>query len=281
MNISVLGMGKMGRALAGRLAGEGHDITIWNRSAGRGPELVAQGAREAGDIAHAVRGAEVVVTSLSNDDAVRSVALGDGGIRSAIFEDALYVDASTVAPALTEELGKAFQRYLAMPILGAPVAVSSGEAVYLIGGSEEAASVIQGWFPGLSEKHFRYTEPTKAAAAKLAINTLLLDGLVALCEAVAVGRAGGLSDVQLRELLDSSPMVAPGWKNRLEGVLSGHQEPWWSAVLGAKDARLAMDLASAAGIELPETGAALRQYERLGESAEGVDIAGVAHLYQR
>ncbi|HET9061526.1 MAG TPA: NAD-binding protein [Acidimicrobiales bacterium] len=127
----------------------------------------------------------------------------------------------------------------------------------------------------------RYSEPAGAAAAKLAVNTLLLDGMVALCEAVAVGRAGRLTDGQLRELLGSSPMVAPGWKNRLEGVLSGDQEPWWSAVLGAKDARLAMELAAVAGVELPETGAARRQYERLGERDEGADIAAVTNLYRR
>lgn len=281
MEVSVLGMGRMGRALAGRLMDKGVQVGIWNRSSGTAPELVARGAHEAASIAEAVRKADVVVTSLADDAAVRSVALGDEGIHSAIAPGTVYVDASTVAPALTDELAKVFPLYLAMPVLGAPVAVSGGEAVYLIGGRDEAAARIEAWFPGLSERRFRYEKPASAAAAKLTINTLLLDGLVALAEAVAVGRAGGLTEDQLAQLLDASPMMAPGLKNRLDGVLTGKQEPWWSTVLGAKDARLAIELASTAGIDLPETRAARAQYERLGETDAEADIAGVANFYGR
>src|SRR5438270_11400995 len=103
MDIAVLGMGRMGQAVARRLLGGGHDVVVWNRSPGRAEKVVAAGGWEAHSIAEAVSGREVVVTSLANDDAVRDVALGDGGIRSAISSDAVYADCSTVPPRPSSE----------------------------------------------------------------------------------------------------------------------------------------------------------------------------------
>ena len=281
MDIAVLGMGRMGRALAGRLLDSEHNITIWNRSPGKAPELLDRGAREARSIAEALDGVELVVTSLANDDAVDEVALGDGGVKSALPADATYVDASTVAPGTTGALGRAFSRYVAMPILGSPPQVASGEAIYLIGAENGNGDAVGPLFPHLSEKQFRYERPAMAAAAKLTVNLMLLNGVVALSEAFADGRAGGLSDDQLRELLGNSPMVAPGLKYRFEGILTGQQEPFWTTRLGAKDARLAVELAEAAGVDLPLTGTARRMYEQAATRSDSADIASVAELYRQ
>ncbi len=221
MNLAVLGMGRMGQALAARLLDLGNDVTIWNRTAGRAPDLVERGAKEASSVAEAVADVDLAITVLANDDAVKAVALGEGGIRSALAEGAVYVDASTVAPATSEELAKGFERFAAMPVLGPPPQVAAGKAVFLIGASDGAREVVGHLFPGLAEKTIAYDRPSAAAVAKLTVNLLLLDGIAALAEAVAGGRAGGLSDDQLRELLGDSPMVAPGIKDSLRGRPDG------------------------------------------------------------
>jgi 3-hydroxyisobutyrate dehydrogenase-like beta-hydroxyacid dehydrogenase len=280
MKIAVLGMGRMGQALAGRLLEHGHELVIWNRTPGRAPELVGRGASEAEGIAAAVDGVEVAVTSLANDEGVRQVALVDGGVRSSISEGALYVDASTVSPGLSSELDEAFPRFVAMPILGSPAAVAAGQAVYLAGGAAEAVAALDPLFPALTETVRRYSSPSLASAAKLATNLLLLDGVVALAESFAAGRAGGLSDDQLRELLADSPMVAPGLKNRFEGVLGGGQQAWWSPALGAKDAGLAIDMFEALGGDLPVTAAARSLYRSTASDPDAQDIAAVAERYQ-
>jgi len=82
MDIAVLGMGRMGQALAKRLLGGGHRVTVWNRTPGKAEEALAAGATEVGSVAEAVKGVEVVITSLSADEAVRAVALGEGGVRA-------------------------------------------------------------------------------------------------------------------------------------------------------------------------------------------------------
>src|SRR5947209_19626496 len=134
MDIAVLGMGRMGRARAGRLLEGGHRVAVWNRSKGKAGEIVAAGAREAQSVADAVDGVDVAVTMLANDDAVRAVAFGE--LRSSIGEKTVYVDSSTVSPGLSAELAEAFPgRFLAMPVLGSPAALRAGTEVFLGGGN--------------------------------------------------------------------------------------------------------------------------------------------------
>ena len=277
MRIAVLGMGRMGRNLARRLLDNGHDITIWNRTSGKAPELVEKGAIEAESATAAVEGVELAITMLANDEAVRNVS---DALRPALGGSAVYVDCSTVSAALTAELDDRFDRFVAMPILGSPSQVAGGKAIYLVGGSAQVVSAVEPLFPGLSEKHLRFDRPALASAAKVAVNLLLLNGVIALAEAFAVGRAGGLSDDQLRELLGDSPMVAPGLKYRFDGILTGDQETFWTTVLGAKDAGLAVELARAAGVDLPMTGTAEGLYQEAASEDEGADIAAVSRRYR-
>jgi 3-hydroxyisobutyrate dehydrogenase len=281
MDIAVLGMGRMGQAVARRLLGGGHDVVVWNRSPGRAGKVVAAGAREARSIAEAVAGREVVVTSLANDDAVRAVALGDGGIRSAIGADTVYADCSTVSPAMSAELADHFPLFVALPILGAPTAVEAGQATYLAGGDQAVIARLEPMLATLSDKVRRYDSPAKAAGGKLANNLMLLAELVALAEAVTVARAGGLSDDEIRELVGQSPVLPPGIKNRFEGVLTGEQDPWWSPALGAKDARLAVEAAKTAGVELPLAEVVESLYREAAAGAgENEDIVAVANRYR-
>lgn len=280
MRLAVLGMGRMGKAIAGRLLDD-HEVTIWNRSPGKARELVDRGAKEAQSIGEAVGDADLVLVSLANDDAVRQVALGDKGIRDSIRPEASYVETSTVAPTLTEELAGEFERFVAMPVLGSPSQVENGEATYLVGAEGPNADAVAPLFPRLSEKQLHYERPALASVAKLTVNLLLLDGVVALAEAFADGHAGGLSDDQLRELLGESPMVAPGLKYRFEGILTGDQETIWSTTLGLKDARLALEVARGGGVELPLTSTASALYERAVSRTQDADIATVTELYRK
>lgn len=280
MDIAVLGMGRMGRALAIRLLEGGHRVAVWNRSKAKAAEVVSAGAWEASSVADALHGADVVVTMLANDAAVKAVALGD--LRSSIGDQSIYIDCSTVSPKLSGELAEAFpDRFLAMPVLGSPVAVRAGQAVFLAGGDGSVVDRLGPVLLSLSTTVRRYDTAPLASTAKLATNLLLLSEIVALAESFAVGRCGGLSDDQLRELLGNSPMVA-GIQNRFEAVLTGSQDGWWTTVLGAKDAGLAVDLARAANVELPEAQVLKQLYDRAAASGlDHADVAAVTELYRR
>ena len=281
MDIAVLGMGRMGSALAVRLLDGRHQVTVWNRSKGKAGEVVSAGAREAPSVADAVGNADVAITMLANDEAVRTVALGEL-LRASSGDQTIYVNSSTVSAALNSELAEAFPgHFLAMPVLGSPDSVRAGQAVYLVGGNASLADRLAPVLSSLSASIRRYHTPSQATAAKLATNLLLLSQITALAESFAVGRSGGLSDEQMRELLGTSPMVAPGIKNRFEAVLTGPQDGWWTTMLGAKDATLAINLAQAANVELPEAEVVKRLYDQAAASGfDHADIAAVTNLYR-
>jgi 3-hydroxyisobutyrate dehydrogenase len=284
MRIAVLGLGRMGAALAGRLVEEGHDVVVWNRSPGKGGELVDAGAKEASSIDEAVTSADVAVTFVSDDDAVRHVALDDGGVVASLAPESIYVDCSTVSPAMSAELAGAAgaERFVAMPVLGSPAAVRSGQGMYLAGGRDDVLDRLQPMVASLSKSVRRYPEPPLALTAKLTSNLVLLAGVATLAEAFAVGRAGGLTDDQLRELLAESPVVAPALHNRFEGVLGGDQDAWWTTTLGAKDARLAAALAEGDDVDVPVADAVRERFaEAARRGLDDADIVAVAQLYRR
>jgi 3-hydroxyisobutyrate dehydrogenase-like beta-hydroxyacid dehydrogenase len=280
MRVAVLGTGRMGTALAKRLLAGGHDVTVWNRSAEKTKEAVAAGARPATRVKEAIEGAGAVLTSLSDDSAVRQVALGEGGVREWLPDGVPYMECSTISPRLSEELAGNFARFGAVPVVGGPAAVASGEATYLVGAPDETFELLVGVLDALGDKRRRYPSAGLASTAKLAINFLLLSGVVSLAEAFGVGRAGGLNDEQLRDLL--GPAIAPGLRSRFDALLGSPAQGWWTTALGAKDASLAVDLAQTTGIAL-QVGTAVRD-AYLRAAREGYaeeDIAAVRHLYEQ
>jgi|SRR5579875_474192 3-hydroxyisobutyrate dehydrogenase-like beta-hydroxyacid dehydrogenase len=280
MKVAVLGTGRMGTALAGRLLAAGHDVAVWNRSSEKTRQAVSAGARPASSVEEAMQGASAVVSCLSDDVAVRQVALGQGGVREWLAEGVPYVDCSTVSPQLTDELAGIVAGFAAVPVVGGPAAVATGEATYLVGAPDGTFEKILPLLDAFGEKRRRYPSAGLASTAKLAVNFLLLSGVVSLMEAFTVGRAGGMSDEQLRDLL--APVVAPGLRNRFEALLGSPAQGWWTTALGVKDASLAVDLAQMAGREL-QVGPVVRD-TYLRAAREGYaeeDIAAVRHLYDQ
>jgi 3-hydroxyisobutyrate dehydrogenase-like beta-hydroxyacid dehydrogenase len=278
MKIAVLGMGRMGAALALRLQKGGHEVVAWNRSPGKAADVVAAGGREAGSVQDALSDVEVVLVSLTDDSAVREVALGPGGLVEWVGGDIAYVEMSTVSPALIDELAGTFAHFVAMPVLGGPVSVEKGEVTYLAGGDVATVDRLAPLLATLGGTVRRYPAPPLASTAKLAVNLLLLAGVVSLAEAFAVGRSGGLDDDQLYDLLAGA--VAPGVKPRFGAVLGQPSAGWWATALGAKDAGLAVAVAHTAGVDLQVAQAVQAAYGRA--AAQGYadeDIAAVHHLY--
>lgn len=283
MRVSVLGMGSMGHAVAERLLGGGHQVTVWNRSPGKAGDLVANGATEARTPDEAVAAGDAVLTSLSDDDAVRAILLPDGAARPAVGSR-LVIDCTTVSPDTTRALASAYpDHFVAAPILGAPAAVASGQAVYALGGPAELIARLDPVLSTLSSMLVVCGEdPAAATTVKVINNSLLLSGLVALAEAVATAQAAGLDDAFLLDLLPVSPLVAPALRNRLEDIVHGDHDGWFAMPLGAKDLDLFVSLASAAGLDVAVARTARAQYRRAADTGlADADVAGVVELVRR
>ena len=277
--VAVLGLGRMGRAVAERLLDGGFDVTVWNRSPGRTDGLVDQGASVAGSVAEAVGSVQVVVTFVADDGALRDIGMRDDGVL-AHLGDRWWVDMSTVSAELSGLLAGRCDRFGSMPVLGRPDALRAGEATLLLGARQDLQERIGSIVAALSPKVLRFPEPPLAAAAKLATNSVLLSGITALAEAFAIGRAGGLDTAQLRALFQGSPVVAAALANRFDAVLEGEGDAWWTVELGHKDARLALELADAGGVALPLVTTVRERFDQARSAGlADEDIAAVTRLY--
>ena len=275
----------MGHAVAERLLGGDHEVTVWNRTPHKADDLVANGARVAATPAAAAEEAEATFTSLADDAAVRAVVTGRDGVAVGLG-DGVLIDTSTVSPATTADLAEAVAgRLLASPILGSPTAVVLGEAGYLIGGPRALYDRLAPVYDVLVEGGRRVYVGENAGVAttlKVLSNYLLMSGIGALAEAVATAQAVGLSDELIRDYLGQLPLVAPALRNRLDDIVSGGHDGWFSTTLGAKDVRLAEDLARSHGVLLPLADAVKRRFEEA--AAQGwadADIGAVVELLRK
>jgi 3-hydroxyisobutyrate dehydrogenase-like beta-hydroxyacid dehydrogenase len=285
MWVAVLGIGRMGHALAERLLGGGHTLTVWNRTPGQADDLLARGARQAATPAEAAAGSELTLTSLADDSAVRAVVTGPDGAAAGLG-DGVLADASTVSPETTAQLSEAASgRFLASPILGSPMAVLGREATYLIGGPPEVYGRVWAAYETLADddrRRYVGEDPTVASTLKLISNYLLMTGIASLAEAVATAQAAGLDDELIRDSFGRLPLVAPGLRNRLDDIVSGDHRGWFPTTLGAKDVRLAEELARSHGLQLPLADAVRQRYEEaMADGWADTDIAAVVELLRR
>lgn len=250
MRIAVLGLGRMGSAIAGRLLDAGHELHVWNRTAARAEPLAARGAVLETSPGGAVGAVEVAITSLADDDAVRGVVLGDDGVAGCLPPSGVLVDMSTVSPETSRALARAVGgRFVDAPLLGAPQAVASGQATLLTGGPDELVDRLMPLFELLSAQQLRCGPAGSGATVKVVANLLLLGQLSVLSEAVATAQASGIDD-DLIARLGRTPLVAPALHNRVDDVIRGDHRGWFTAPLGRKDVRLARGLARSGGLDL-------------------------------
>ena len=278
MKVSVLGLGTMGKTVAHRLLERGHQVTVWNRTPGREGDLARHGARVAESISDAVTDAEVVLTLLTADEAVREVCVGDGGVREWLARGAALVEMSSVHPRTSRELAAAIgeERFADAPVLAGPATITSGEALCVVGGSASLVSSLRPLFDDLSSRCIRAGAAGAGTTVKLVFNLLFLQELVALSEAVALAQAAGLDQELVGELFRTSPMVPVGLQNRLADVLAGDHGGWFPIPLARKDIRLAIELGRDSGLDLQlaaATDMVYRRAEQLGHVDK--DVAAV------
>jgi 3-hydroxyisobutyrate dehydrogenase-like beta-hydroxyacid dehydrogenase len=254
VKIGFIGLGHMGSAMAKNLILAGHDVTVFNRTAGRGEALVRLGAHEATDIARACHG-EVVITMLSDDVAVAATVLGEDGVIARLAPDAIHISMSTISVALSRRLAQAHrqagQRYVAATVMGRPDMAAAAMLFILAAGDPATVEVCQPLFDALGQKTSNIgPEPSAANLVKLTGNFLQAAVIEALGEAVALAGKAGIDRRAYVEVLTSTVFTAPAYKIFGPLIAEGRFEPAaFAAPLGYKD--IALALAEAENLRVP------------------------------
>ncbi|TME50799.1 MAG: NAD(P)-dependent oxidoreductase [Chloroflexi bacterium] len=279
MRVAILGTGKMGGAMARRLASAGHELTLWNRTRERAEALGV--GKVAATPAEAAQNADVVISMLTDANAVRGAYLGDNGAAKAAQRQA-FVDMSTAGPDISKELAPLIERtgsqFVEAPVLGSIAAVESGTLIIFAAGNEAAIERARPVLEDLGEVR-RVGEIGSGASLKLVANSMLAGVNALAAELMAAGTAAGLDPENVFWVLSR---MSPVLNGRKAALLEHRYEPVSFALRDAlKDLRLALDLYKRAGATTPITRATEELFERASQSVGSLDMGAIASLYER
>ncbi len=279
MRVGILGTGKMGGAMARRLDAKGHELTLWNRTRERAEALGV--GRVAATPAEAARDAEIVISMLTDADAVRAAYLGEGGAAAAAQRQ-VFVDMSTAGPEVGKEVAPMIERsgaqFIEAPVIGSVPAVEAGTVVVLAGGRQAAVERARPVLEAFGEVHVVAGGLGSAPALKLVANSMLAGVSAFAAELQSAGTAAGLEADDVFWVISR---VAPGLNARKAGFVDHRYEPVMFALRDAlKDVRMAVELYKKVGAKTPLTRATDELYERAAVSAGDLDLSAISTLYE-
>jgi len=269
MKVAVLGTGTMGAPMARNVAAAGHEVRAFNRTRERAEPLAADGVQVAGSPDEAAADAEIVVTMLSDGDAVEAVAA-----ELSFPEGAVWAQMSTVGIEATERLlaraAGAGVTLVDAPVLGTKAPAEQGKLIVIASGDAGARERCAPVFDAVGARTIALgDEPGASTRMKLVLNAWLVSLVEGLAESVALAEGLGVDPASFLEIIDGGPLGPAYAKMKGTMMIERSYEPSFSLALAAKDARLALEAAAASGLELPALRAIRAQLEKAVEQGHG------------
>lgn len=268
--VGIIGLGRMGAAMAVRLTSQDHAVSGWTRS-GLSPDKAHElGIAAAADIAAAAAASDIILLSLSDDAAVTAMAqaLCRSDLRGKVI-----VDTSTVAPDTLRGQADAIRAAgggaLDAPISGGPDLITEGKAGLYIGGDAADVARFMPVAQALSNRIHHVGALGAGAAAKIVNNMMLMGFWETLKEAVLLGKSAGLELEKMLEILKGSPAASGALLHRLP-VLLGQSDAVGFSVSGViKDGVMFRRTAEQYGVKVPAIEAAFASYSAHLEKGNG------------
>jgi 3-hydroxyisobutyrate dehydrogenase-like beta-hydroxyacid dehydrogenase len=257
MKAGFIGLGRMGQAMARRLLDGGHDLGVYNRTAEKLKPLIGLGAKALDSIKAAATYGEAVFTMLADDAAVMDVAGKPAGLVESLPRGGIHICAGTHSvaciAALSERHGKAGQVLLATPMLGRPEVVLSGQAGMVLAGAKPSLDRCRPLFQAIARRAFESgSDPLTAAAIKIANNFVLGCAIEAMGEGFALVRKYDVPPEVFFDVMTDGLFACSAYKVYGKIIAEQRYQPAGQrAVLGLKDANLALAAGEAVGVPLP------------------------------
>jgi 3-hydroxyisobutyrate dehydrogenase-like beta-hydroxyacid dehydrogenase len=257
--LAFVGLGAMGSRLALRLLEAGHTVAGYNRTPDKARALERAGLKVAATPREAAEGATAVFSMVTDDAALRAVALGADGVLAGLGRGAVFVEMSTVSPAVIRELGEAVTRRGAMildaPVSGSTISVERGEASIVVGGDGAALERVKPYLAVMGPGGLTHVGALGIAKTmKIATNLGLAVQILAFSEAVLLAEKAGVARATAVEALLKSVVASPMLRYRGPFVLGAMpREAWFNVGMMQKDLQLALDQGHASGVTLPTT----------------------------
>jgi 3-hydroxyisobutyrate dehydrogenase-like beta-hydroxyacid dehydrogenase len=283
--LGFIGIGNMGSRMAKRLLDRGYQLIAYNRSREAAEALVEYRAKVADSIAELAAEADVVVSSLANDEAVKSVYTDQEGVFAHLRRGSAVIEMSTVLPATSRQLDKLSREagvtFLDSPVSGSTPAAEQGTLTLFCGGDEELFQAAQPIFSSIAGQYFYLGGSGSGTAMKLVANTLLGVGMQAIAESIALGQKEGLDRHRLLEVLSHTAVIAPAHLGKLSRADVGDYSAQFAIRLMNKDFGLVLETAAAAKVPMPATAAAFQMNVAEFAECKEEDFSAVIPLMER
>jgi 3-hydroxyisobutyrate dehydrogenase-like beta-hydroxyacid dehydrogenase len=282
MRVAFLGLGIMGQSMATNLVKAGHEVAVWNRSAGKEVE----GARTAASPADAARGVEVVWMCVSDTKAVESVLFGPQGAQESLTEGMIIADSSTISPSATRQFAERVRakgvQYVDAPMTGSKAGAANGTLIFMVGGEESAVEKLKPLFAVMGKKIFQMGEIGKGQATKLVMNLQIALIYEGFAEALTLATKFGVDVEALVPLIQASMVNSGVVEYKAPFVLKRDFSPNFPLRLMHKDLKLALEAAKELRVRLPGLETVEEIYDVADEDGHGdLDYAATLTLLEK
>jgi 3-hydroxyisobutyrate dehydrogenase len=256
--VAFLGLGVMGYPMAGHLARAGHRVTVYNRTAAKAQQWVAEyGGASAPTPREVAQGADIVFACVGNDDDLRSVVLGEDGAFAGMKPGAIFMDHTTASAEVARELGEQAEArglaFIDAPVSGGNLGAVNGVLTVMCGGPAAAFAKAQPVAMAFAKAVTLLGDQGAGQLAKM-VNQIAIAGLVqGLSEAIAFGQKAGLDMKAVLEVIGKG--AAQSWQmdNRGPTMVEDRFDFGFAVDWMRKDLGLCLEEARRNGARLPVT----------------------------
>jgi 3-hydroxyisobutyrate dehydrogenase len=283
MQIGFIGLGHLGKAIAGRLVDCGHSLTVWNRSTGKTEGLKATIAASPAEVA---RQSEIINLCLFDSAAVRSVFTQENGLLSTDLRGKIIVDHTTnhfrEVLAFHDLCAHAGAIYLEAPVLGSVVPATQGALTVLVSGTKEGFTRAEPVLAQIGKHLFHLEAPGLATKMKLINNLALGSFMATLAETIAFGEKVGIDKATVLDILNVGGGQSLVLNAKKAKLLAEDFSPHFSNGLIYKDLHCLQDLAYEQHQPL-FTGAVTKELfaRAIAEGMESLDFSSIYKLFKR
>jgi len=278
--IALLGLGTMGSGMARRLLLNGFPLTVFNRNVEKAYPFAAESARVATSARDAAGDADVIISMVADDNASRSVWLGENGALAAVSSGAVCIECSTVSVDWVRELAAAMSakncEFLDAPVTGSKLQAAGGELNFLVGGDPATLEKVRPVLTAMSRSIVNVGPVGSGALLKLINNFICGVQVAALAEGMAMIERSGLDRTKAVELLANGAPGSPLVKAVSTRMTSPDYTPNFRLSLMAKDLEYAIHEGEKLALDLETARAALRSFQvAIAEGNGNKDMAAV------
>jgi 3-hydroxyisobutyrate dehydrogenase len=288
MQIGVAGLGAMGGAIAAGLLEVGHQVTVWNRTAAKTAPLAEAGAKVVASPAAVAAASEAIITILTDGAAIDAVYHGPSGLLSGDVTGKLFIEMSTVPPAVETTLAPKVRgkgaTFVECPVGGSTAPARQGKLLGLMGAEPADAARAKPILDQLCRKVEHCGVVGAGSSMKLAINLPLMVGWQAYAEAFTLVRDVGWEPKRLLDLFVESNGANNGFKLRADMIVAmmENRDPGpttFSIANAVKDLKTMIATGAAKGADMPAAKAALAALEEANNKGFGARDASRQTVY--